>query len=177
VSAAKAKAALDPDKVQKLLDAWDELQAKQDAIVDEIRRMLAGGRSIGQLVKYSEDAFGIIWSSVYPGQYVWTYARDRVHMKRLILQLGDEELEARFRRYMQNTDPYFVKARHSFGAFVSSVNQHAAPSTAAALELEGDNDRPVGCTHLPACKDDVEHTRWRAREMRGSHSGPKGEVL
>lgn len=173
---AKAKAAIDPDKVQKLLDAWDELQAKQDAIVDEIRRMLGGGVPIGELLKQAEAAFSTAWNDRYPGRYVWQYAKDRPHMKRLLLTLGLEELTARFGRYVRNHDQFFTQARHSFGAFVHTVNQHAALAVAGGFDLD-DSDRPVGCTHLPACRDDVEHTRKRASEMRGSHSGPTGDIL
>lgn len=177
MSAAKVKPVVDVDKVRTLLDAWIELSTKQEAIYDEMRRLLGGGPSIGELLKLAEGAFETLWTERYKTRYFWVYTKDRPALKRLILQIGNDELAARFRRYLSNDDPFFTKARHSFGVFVATVNQHAAMAESTLTLEGGSEDRPVGCTHLPPCKDDVEHTRKKVQEMRGSHSGPVGDVL
>jgi len=78
-------------------------------------------------------------------------------MKRLLKMLEVEEIEGRMWRYLQNNDPFFAKNRHTFGLFVASVNQFA--------QAASDVEVPVGCFHVPPCKDDVEHTRRRQRDV------------
>lgn len=144
-------------KVRKLLEVARERSAELGAILTEIETLMGGGVGIGVLLKRAEEAFEIAWNARYgnAGRYVWQYPRDRPNMKRLILALGIEELADRFGRFARNDDPFFVKARHSFGAFVSSVNQHAGEGTApTGLDLEG-------------LEEDAEATARRARELRG----------
>jgi hypothetical protein len=86
-------------------------------------------------------------------------------MKRLVRMIGVDELKARFVRYVKNDDPFYVKARHPFGLFVSSVNTHAAQGQAAE-DLELSAAAPADCRHSPPCRSDVEHTRRRQQDLR-----------
>jgi hypothetical protein len=145
---AKKQDGIDLEAVRRLVDAAYELIAKQAATLEELRKILGGGVALGEQMKDAHAAFAAAHATRYPGQYVWIYKKDSPQMKRLLLALGLEELRDRFGRYIQNSDPFFMRARHSFGAFVSTVNQHAAPAAAAPdLELE-DGERPAGCKHI-----------------------------
>lgn len=153
----KALATGTADKVRKLLEVARERHAELGVLLTEIGTLMGGGVGIGVLLKRAEEAFETAWNARYGngGRYVWQYAKDRPNMKRLILALGVDELEARFGRYARNDDPFFTRARHSFGAFVASVNQHAGEGVApAGLDLEG----------LDA---DAAATAKRSRELRG----------
>lgn len=152
------------DKVRTLVAAWRLEHDKGTAILEELETLLAGGVGIGELLKRFEQTFGELWRGRYRSAYVWAYAKDRPSSKRLIKQIGLEELERRAARYLQNSDPFFASKRHPFGLFVATVVQHAAPNDAAELELEG--TAPADCRHVPRCASDREHTKTRAAEMR-----------
>lgn len=125
-------------KLAKLHEALLELRLKEQAIVDEMGNLLRGGPGIGALLKRLEAHYSECWQVRYRGPYAFTWTKDRPQMKRLIGLVGVEELENRMLRYLRNDDPFFVRTRHSFGAFVTSVNQHATPESAPALDLAGD---------------------------------------
>jgi len=152
------------EKLAKLVASLREHQAKCYEITEEIDHLLGGGVGVGELLRRLELHWGQVWCGRYQlggtlmkgGGYVWNYAKDRPQMKRLLRMLEVEEIERRMNRYLQNNDAFFTKGRHSFGMFVATVNQHAAP--ADALEA------PPGCLHHPPCRDDVEHTKRRQRE-------------
>ena len=79
-------------------------------------------------------------------------------MKRLLKSFSPEELEARMVVYLGNDERFFLSARHSFGLFVSSINQHAP---VAPIERMA----PMGCSHHPPCRDDQAHTQRRMQEL------------
>lgn len=116
-----------------------ELTEQQQAIVEEMGNLLAGGPGIGAILKQVEGHFSKCWRVRYASDYAFAFAKDVPQLKRLIRILGVEELERRMLNYCRNADPYFVKARHSFGLFVTTINQHAdvqAESAGGSLELE-----------------------------------------
>lgn len=154
------------EKLRKLLAALGELRERETAILWEIDTLMGGGVGVGALLRQAEQTFGRAWSARYSGaQYVWQYAKDRAQMKRLLGSMPIEELERRIVRYLRTEDPFFTKARHSFGLFVTTVNQHASAATVSALELDPENEAP-DCKHTPRCQDDAEHTRRRMSDMR-----------
>jgi hypothetical protein len=145
------------DVLAKLIVKLGELRAQETEILEEVDRLLKGHAGIGELLKRLYAHFDRVWSVRYSsGQtkyYVWSYAKDASQMKRLIKMLGVEEVERRMIAYLKNDDPFYTKARHSFGLFVASINSHTAesPETATAdLELN----------------DDVAATRRRREAMR-----------
>lgn len=158
-----AEAKLDKAALVKLLTAAQEQHSKLGAALEEIDRLLAGGAGLAGMMKQFETAWLATWSSRYHGEYQFHAKRDRPQIKRLVLKMTPEELQVRAYNYVRNDDPFFVRARHSFGAFVSTINQHA-PIVSASEELQ--LEAPTGCRHTPACSSDVEHTRRRGEEMR-----------
>lgn len=120
----EAKATL--AKLSKLHEKWFELAEQMAAINDEIKNLLAGGPGVGELLKRLQRHFSECWQVRYRGEYLFEFKKDVPNLKRLIKNLGVEEVERRMLRYLQNEDPYFMKARHSFGLFVATINQHAA---------------------------------------------------
>lgn len=154
-------------KIAKLLTAAKDLHEKQGEILAEIDTLLEGKASIGDRLKAAERAFDVAWCARYaPGQhgrYVWAYVKDRPQWKRLLKVMTVDELAARAARYVQAEDPFFVRNRHAFGLFVSSVNQWAAERSAAP---DRELAQPVGdCRHDPRCASDQAHTRRRLAEM------------
>lgn len=121
----EAKATL--GKLKTLQAKLLEVQEQERAIVEEMGNLLAGGPGIGEILKRLESHFSECWKVRYRGAYAFNFAKDVPQLKRLIRLVGVEELERRMLRYLKNDEAFFLKARHSFGAFVSSVNQHTDP--------------------------------------------------
>ncbi len=154
-------------KVTKLLEVQKDYLDKLNALSQEIDQLFGGGAGTAVNLKVLEHAFDEQWCLRYaPGRrgcYVWQFARDRAHLKRLLRRLSVEEITARMRRYIGNEDPFYVRARHPFGLFVTSVNSHAEEGTVSEpLELAPPSD----CRHTPVCISDQEHTRKVMREAR-----------
>jgi hypothetical protein len=145
-------------RITKLFEALEELATKDAEIRAEIMKLLRGEPAMGDLVKAAMLHFGASWKIRYRSEYAWRFAIDTPHLKRLIKLLGPEELHARMTAYMVNNEDYFKRARHSFGVFVSTVNQHAGQGADASEELELAS-APADCRHKPPCRSDVEHTR------------------
>lgn len=152
------------ERVRTLIGAWRVEHDRQTGILEELETLLTGGVGIAEKLKDAEGAYVELYSARYRSAYVWSYAKDRPQMKRLIKLLGLEELKARMGRYLQNSDTFFTSRRHPFGLFVHSIVQFAGEAaTVGDLELSA----PVAdCKHAPACRTDQEHTRKRSAEMR-----------
>jgi|SRR6187402_735696 len=150
---------IDP-RVVKLMAALRETCEKQNAIMLEIDALLAGKAGIGDKLKSFYEAWGDLWSAKYHGRsYVFAFAKDAAHLKRLLRTITLDELVTRAGNYMRSDDPFVVQSGHSFNVFVAMVNQFAGfISTNGA-------DAPVGCKHDPACKDDAACTKRKHREM------------
>lgn len=103
-----------------------EIQEQERAIVDEIGKLLAGGPGVGAVLKRLEGHFSECWKVRYRAPYVFTYAKDVPQLKRLIRTLEVEEIERRMLEFLRRDDAFYLKARHSFGVFVHSVNDLAA---------------------------------------------------
>lgn len=154
-------------KLVKVLGVGRELHGKLGEILDELDALLGGKPGIAAALKEFEGIYDALWCERYAkgehGRYVWRYVQDRPHTKRLLKTLGLEELSRRADVYLRSNDPFYLKARHPFGLFVSSINSHAAPSSTPDLELSAP---PADCRHVPLCASDQEHTRRRSAEMR-----------
>jgi hypothetical protein len=148
-------------KVGRLCEALAELQSRQREIVDELARLATGAPGIGDQLKELESTFSNRWESRYRAPYLFNYTKDRPQWKRLI-KILDGNLEAIRERiwiYIENTEPYFVASRHSFGLFVATFNQHAPAAERPVLQA-------LNCKHSPMCGSDAEHTQRRMQEIR-----------
>jgi len=160
------------DKLAKLFEVLREHQAKTYELTEEIQRLLAGEEGIGEKLKRLETFFSQRWQARYRTPYVWAFARDVPQLKRLLKMLPIAEIELRIARYLFNDDPYYVKVKHNFGIFVSSINEHAAD----ALPIV-DAGHVRDCKHVPACTSDQEHTKKRSAEMRGDERRADNEYF
>lgn len=158
------------EKLTKLRALQAEHLEKAAACGTEMDALLSGGAGIGEILKRLERHFNQVWSVRYApggkGGYVWQFAKDVPNLKRLLKTLTVDDIERRMLAYLQNADPFFVKARHSFGLFVSTINQHASAEASEELELQAPT--VPGCKHAPPCVSDQEHTRRRNAEMRSA---------
>lgn len=138
--------------------------AKGVQALEELERALGGGPRQADILKGAERDFDTFWCARYAagqsGRYVWNYSKDRPSLIRLIRMIGSEELQLRMKRYLANNDAFFTKARHSFGMFVATVNQHTERAEAVD-DFDLDPSPVVGCTHTPRCTSDAEHTTRR----------------
>ena len=154
------------EKLGKLCLLLREKQAECYEITEEMARIAGGQAGIGDVLKRLQLAFDAAWCQRYaPGQtkiYIWQWAKDVTLMKKLLKSLAPDEIERRMSNYLKNDDPFFLKNRHTFGLFVSSVNQFAE----AGQVIE----TPFDCRHQPPCRSDQEHTRRRSSDMRGGDS-------
>lgn len=164
----KAKAKINTAALVKLLEVATELHTRTGDVIAEMDAILAGKAGMAAKLKAVEEGFDAAWCSRYaPGRskvYVWTYVRDRPQIKRLLKAMTLEDVVERAGRYVRSEDGFFVRSRHNFGLFVSSINQWA-PATAGPGELDLEA-APADCKHEPACQTDAEHTRRRTAEMR-----------
>lgn len=153
----------------KLLETAKELHERQAAILEELDAILGGRAGTAAKLKLLEKGFDELWSARYArgasGHYVWSHAKDRANMKTLLRKMDVDEILARAARYLRSEDGFHARNRHSWGLFVSSINQWTAHAPAnGELELE-----PVAdCKHVPPCQSDQEHTRRTLTDMRGA---------
>lgn len=123
--------------IDKLVAKLREKQAETHEITEEIQSVLSGNVALGTTLKELEAGWQTAWGARYGNTaYAWNYAKDRAQMKRLFKLLGRDELGRRIVTYIQNNDPFFTKGKHSFGLFVTTINQHATASQGDDLELE-----------------------------------------
>ena len=152
-------------KIEGLLGVLMERHQQCAALIEEITELLGGGAGIAAQMKEFEGAFEHAWTQRYHGQrYLWRYVKDRPQTKRLLKTLGLDELTLRAARYIANEDPFLTRERHPFGLFVSGINRYAAESDGMPLYALG--SPAVGCTHVPRCTSDIEHTGKRSADMR-----------
>lgn len=133
-------------KLGKLHEALVELKGKEQAILDEMETLLTGGVGIGAILRRLEAHFSECWAVRYRGPYGFHRVKDVPQLKRLIKLLGVEEIERRMITYLKNDEPFFCKpgVKHSFGAFVATVNQH---TTGDLLNLDAAGAEDVAATN------------------------------
>lgn len=152
--------------LKKVTTLLTELQAghvKNAAIIHEINDLLGGGAGIAGKVREFEERWSVLWDARYHTAYQFTRTRDIPGMKRLLTALGLDEVLRRATNYIRNDDPFYVRSRHPFGLFVSSINSHVGePSPMEDFELAA----PSGCRHTPPCKSDVDHTARSNADLR-----------
>ena len=140
---------------------------KMEQLLDEMDALLGGKAGIGETLRQMEAAFDAAWSTRYSagesGRYIWQYVKDRPQMKRLIHEVGVEDLPRRFVAYISDPDHFLETNRHTFGLFVRNVNKYAR-ANGHAFELASE---ATGCTHTPKCSSEQAHTRLAMKEMRG----------
>lgn len=124
--------------VSKLFTELRQLQAREYEIVEEIQGILGGNVMVAELVKEAGRHFDAVWCERYApglhGRYVWNKVKDVPQLKRLLKMLTVDELKGRMTAYLANDEAFYIRARHSFGAFVASVNSHAPKPVAPVPE-------------------------------------------
>lgn len=150
---------IDAAKIAKLLEVARDLQDKVGETLDEIEALLGGRAGIGGGMKTIREAFDAGWTERYKSKFVWRGAAESPDLKRFVKDVGVDETSARVGRFFADSDPYLQLKRHAFYLFADRFNSYAAEPKFF--------DVPVnGCTHVPRCRSDAEHTRARAQELR-----------
>ena len=150
-------------KLSGLVAAQKDLLEKLAALALEMDNLLGGSGGIAAQLRDFEEAWDLTWCRRYaPGEqkrYVWNFARDRAHLKRLLPRLGSDELLRRAQVYLLSDDPFYLKNRHPFGLFIAGINSFAAAPQSSAQPV-------LGCSHEPPCPTETAHTRRRMAEVR-----------
>ncbi len=152
----------------KLQQALEALHAADDRLwkaIAEFEDLLSESQTPGQAAKAWLGEYGRAWTFRYRGEkfIVANWAKDMAIAKRLLAQLDAAELLARAKRFLADTDPFYVKARHPLGLFATNVNRYG---TAPAHDDDFLLSPPVGCKHQPPCTSDVAHTKRLSAELR-----------
>lgn len=109
------------------------------------------------------------WKRVHAANYDVTKA-DAGNFKRLVTANGLNEMKQRIARYLADRDRWLMQQKHPLGVFFKRVSGYATPQGRPAAFRAMENDEPPtmpsDCRHEPPCRDDVEHTMRRNREMR-----------
>ena len=155
----------DRAKVEKLVGVFIELHDKQGAVLEELKAVLEGKAGIGDKLKALEQAFSELWFERYRSAYVFNYAKDRPHLKRWLRTHTVEEITGRFANYLRSDDPFYVRARHNFGLFVSSFNNWA-PAMPSGVTARGLERCVAEGKHDPPCQTEAEHTRRYQEDMQ-----------
>lgn len=150
--------------VRKLWAELVKIEAQAQEVRDEITKLLAGEQTAGQQQQAVTSHFEAQWKRRYRTDYLWRHVQDMPHVKRLVRQLGVEEVNRRITRYLLADDEFYRKARHGWGMFVATINTHVGQDEAPAesFELTGTVE---GCTHTPPCRHAAEHTQRYMREV------------
>src|SRR5262245_28529308 len=111
------------EKIAKLMTVLGDLREKEQAVLDEIGELAGGGVGIGAKLKVLQESWQRVWTARYKSPYAFVFAKDVPLQKRLLKQFTQDDLDGRMVRYLADDDPFYVKARHPFGVFVSGVNR------------------------------------------------------
>jgi hypothetical protein len=145
-------------RIEKLVLVYEDLTAKQHDVVREMRKLLAGERGIGDLMKEAIEAYKVCWEERYESGFHWSGAENSAQMKTLLKTFTVDELIARMVRYLRDDDKWLVERRHPFRNFAQRVNQYAPMAVPSS--------RAIGCHHSPPCTSDAQHTERSVQEQR-----------
>lgn len=149
-------------KMAVLVEKFLAQQAKGYEILEEMKALLDSEPTQGQLAKRLLVYFATHWRRRFDESLVVNAPRDLAALKRLLKQLPAAEIERRMTMYLADPDDFARRNRYTLAIFVARVNHYGLAGAQA------DRFAPVGCGHTPRCKDDVEHTRRRTDEAKGS---------
>lgn len=152
--ATKAKT-LNVAAIQKIFALLKQRHDEDGALLEELERLIAGGKGIGEIMKECYATWNEFWSVQHGGAYAFVFHEDAPQMKRLVRTLGQEELTARMFHFISDRNEWLVKHKHPFKVFVKQNNSYASATAARA----DDDAPPVDCKHTPPCRSDQEHTK------------------
>jgi hypothetical protein len=147
-------------RIDKLLVELRELQAKTYAITEELQQLAGGAATDTQTTKDVANYFDELWCSRYAPSntrgYVWHRTRDFPNLRRVLKQLGREEVEGRILTFIKSEDPFYTRPgnRHAFGLFIAAINGlvSAAPAPREVWS----------CPDHPPC--DAGTSQWKCHQ-------------
>ena len=143
----------------KLFNRLMAHQAEQYELLEEIQKLMSGEESPNQLAKRALLTFNTLWQQEYRAKRVTAWAKETGQMRRLLKAITIEDLENRMRVFMRDYTAFVSQNKHALGLFVSAVNQYGRAET---RDVFG----PMGCAHVPPCRDDAAHTARKMHELR-----------
>lgn len=152
-------------KLEACLRGLQAQHGKMGEQIAALEALLLEQETPGQIAKRFVTAFANAWSKRHGVVYVVdSWPKHLAIAKRLVVALPLEELLGRLTRYFTDRDKFVVEARHPIGLFASRVNHYSVSDD--SLDEDFLVAPPIGCTHRPLCKSDVDHTKRVNRELR-----------
>lgn len=154
-------------KLAALLKAHEAMGAQ----LRDVAAAIEGEQTQGQIIRRLLKTWGDLYRQRYQAPYVFAGAKNTAQIKRLLAALPAEDVEVRMRRFMQSSDAFPTRTRHSFDAFVATVNQWAVDDGDLFAAAEDDaptreTPAPADCAHTPRCRTAVQHTQRTLAELR-----------
>lgn len=146
-------------RIQKLVDDVKHSIAKLHDQVAALEAAVAGENPVGAAI----ITWRRKWKAHYGADYTMT-AADKGQIKRLVTQLGVDDVTRRMTAFFSDRDLFLAKNRHPMNLFVGGINRFAQPVSMRPEDLP--DEIPADCRHDPPCRSDADHTRKRAAEMR-----------
>lgn len=155
---AAKKADINVSAMQKIIALLKTRHDEDGALIAELERLAGGGPGIGEILKECYDR----WLELWPhGTYVFVFTKDAPQMKRLVRELGKQDVLERMFRYLTCREPFYADKKHPFPMFVATINKWGSIPGEIVFQAA-----PIGCRHTPPCHSDVEHTRLKQQELR-----------
>jgi hypothetical protein len=147
--------------LQSILEQMFATHNRMADLLDDFDAALSKEPTAGQNAKRLLEYFVRHWERRYRGQKMLVNGpKDMATFKRILRQLGVDEVAARIGRYFKGDDRQALNAKHSVGLFALRINE-LVPDV-------GDPSGPIGCTHTPPCTTDVQHTKRKLDEQKAT---------
>ena len=153
------------ERTASLVAELHRLLERQLEQIAELEKILSDEPTTTSQTPTLFAAWGHKWAAAHEGEkYVFAQGRDGAAFKRLLKALPLEEIIGRMEAFLADTDPWLVQRRHPLGVFLKNINSigptHQAPAPV------------IGCSHVPRCTSEAEHTKKRLAEVRGAAHDP-----
>lgn len=149
-------------------DAITALDALE-AAVSQAQLLIATLRANLQGLTPTQDIV-IRWKRRYRELYGRDYLLTRAdggNLKRLVGEIGPDELKRRLGRFLKDTGRWPTERRHSLSVFFADINKYATVTSTPLPPPAEAPAAPVGCRHAPPCPSDAVHTQKKLAEIHG----------
>jgi len=163
------------DRIGKLLVQLAEAQATSQAIISELVQLAAGTATDSEHTARAMRFFDEVWCERYaPGRvkgYAWDRAKDLPNLRRLVKQLGVQEVEGRMVAFLKSDDAFYTRVGncHKFSLFVHGINGFVSVQRRAEATWV--------CPDTPCCPPGTTLHDCNLRAMLNTGRRERGETV
>lgn len=158
--------AVDLDKIAAALAAIRTAHVKLGDQITTLEAVLADQPTPTMIAKGLIAVFVTSWSRHYRGEKYTMgdgWVKHAEGFKRVLKTIPPGEVERRIEAYLRSPDPFYGKAHHDLGLFISAINKFGTRGRGLIDDIEAP---VVDCRHQPRCASDQQHTKRRTQEAR-----------